>query len=96
MVGVHILEMYNPMKKFFQQASSQGGKNADKDNSKKDRQKKEPSSLLEQIEKQVKESKAMVLGQPPVDSESMATISKKQNKLAATATSALSSDLNAT
>ena len=30
LVGVHILEMYNPMKKFLQQASS-GGKNADKD-----------------------------------------------------------------
>jgi len=41
MVGVHILEMYNPMKRFFQQASS-GGKNnnadKDKDNARKEKQ----------------------------------------------------------
>ena len=93
LVGVHILEMYNPMKKFLQQASG-GGKTTDKDNSKKEKPKKE-MSLFDQIEKQVKESKAMVAGQPE-SADAMGTITKKQNKLGATATSAISSDLNAT
>ena len=53
LIGVHILEMYNPLKKFLQQAGNAGGKNADKDNQKKnDNKKKEPVlSAAEQIEK---------------------------------------------
>ena len=54
LIGVHILEMYNPLKKFLQQAGN-AGKNADKDkdNQKKnDNKKKEPVlSAAEQIEK---------------------------------------------
>ena len=45
----------------------------------------------------MKESKAQIEGKLPLDgSEALATITKKSNKLAATATSAISSDLNAT
>ena len=45
LVGVHILEMYNPMKRFYAQA---GGAKGEKETAKKE--KKQPD-LLQQIEK---------------------------------------------
>lgn len=73
LVGIHILEMYNPLKKFLTQ---QGGKGTDKEGTAK-KDKKQTGDLVSQISQQMKEIKA---AQPQPEAEVKSKITQVANQ----------------
>lgn len=92
LVGVQILEMYNPLKKFFQQQQN-AGKDKDKGDTTGKQNKK---GNVDQAEKTTGKDKDKDKGHHP-ESDIFAVITKNNNKLSQTANSvALNGELGAT